>query len=42
VKPRTLADLIKFNEEHRELEMPYFGQEIFEMAEKKGPLTSAE
>jgi amidase len=42
VKPRTLADLIKFNEEHRDLEMPYFGQEIFEMAEKKGPLTSAE
>ena len=42
VKPRTLADLIKFNEEHRELEMPHFGQEIFEMAEKKGPLTSAE
>jgi amidase len=41
VKHRTLADLIKFNEEHREQEMPYFGQEIFEMAEKKGPLTDA-
>jgi amidase len=41
VKPRTLADLIKFNEEHRAQEMPYFGQEIFEQAEKKGPLTDA-
>jgi amidase len=41
VKSRTLADLIRFNEEHREKEMPYFGQEIFEMAEKKGPLTDA-
>jgi amidase len=41
VKTRTLADLIKFNEEHRAEEMPYFGQEIFTMAEKKGPLTSA-
>jgi amidase len=42
VKPRTLADLIRFNEEHRDAEMPYFGQEIFERAEKKGPLTSDE
>jgi amidase len=42
VQSRTLADLIKFNEDHRELEMPYFGQEIFAMAEKKGPLTDAE
>ena len=41
VKSRTLADLIRFNEEHRQQEMPYFGQEIFEMAEKKGPLTDA-
>jgi amidase len=41
VKPRTLADLIRFNIEHREREMPYFGQEIFEMAQKKGPLTDA-
>jgi amidase len=40
VKTRTLADLIKFNEENREREMPYFGQELFEKAEKKGPLTS--
>ena len=40
VKTRTLADLIKFNEENHEREMPYFGQELFERAQKKGPLTS--
>ena len=39
VKSRTLADLIQFNEEHRAEEMPYFGQEIFEQSEKRGPLT---
>jgi amidase len=39
VKSRTLADLIKFNEEHRAEEMPYFGQEIFEQSERRGPLT---
>ncbi|HEX7085655.1 MAG TPA: amidase family protein, partial [Vicinamibacterales bacterium] len=38
---RSLADAIRFNEVHRDREMPYFGQEIFEMAEKKGPLTEA-
>jgi amidase len=36
---RTLKDLIRFNEENRDREMPYFGQEIFEKAEAKGPLT---
>ncbi len=40
VKSRTLADLIKFNLDHRDREMPYFGQELFERAQKKGPLTS--
>lgn len=40
-KHRTLASLIDFNREHRDREMPFFGQEIFEMAEKKGPLTDA-
>ena len=39
VKSRTLADLIKFNEDHRAEEMPYFGQELFEQSEKRGPLT---
>ncbi|MDQ6737008.1 MAG: amidase, partial [Gemmatimonadota bacterium] len=36
---RTLADLIAFNDAHRSTEMPYFGQEIFETAERRGPLT---
>jgi amidase len=36
---KTLADLIAFNEQHKDREMPYFGQEIFAKAEKKGPLT---
>jgi amidase len=35
---RTLKDLMAFNEAHREREMPYFGQEIFVRAERKGPL----
>jgi amidase len=37
---RTLADLIAFNERERELEMPYFGQELFIRADRKGPLSS--
>ncbi len=36
---KTLKDLIRFNEENRAREMPYFGQEIFEKAEAKGPLS---
>ncbi|MDP9354583.1 MAG: amidase [Chloroflexota bacterium] len=36
---RSLADLIRFNEEHPAEEMPYFLQEIFLMAQEKGPLT---
>jgi amidase len=36
---RTLKDLIRFNQENREREMPYFAQEIFEKAEAKGPLS---
>lgn len=36
---RTLNDVIAFNERNREREMPYFGQELFERAAKKGPLT---
>ena len=39
VKPRTLADLIAFNEANKEREMPYFGQEIFIASEARGPLT---
>ena len=36
---RTLADLIEFNRAHAAQEMPWFGQEAFEQAEAKGPLT---
>jgi amidase len=36
---RSLADVIRFNEDNREREMPYFGQELFIEAEKKGPLS---
>ena len=36
---KSLAEIIRFNEENAAREMPYFGQEIFEMAQKKGPLT---
>jgi amidase len=36
---KTLADLIRFNEQNASREMPYFGQELFEQAQKKGPLT---
>jgi amidase len=39
---RTLKDAIEFNETHKDVEMPYFGQELFLMAEAKGPLTDAE
>ena len=35
----SLKDVIAFNDAHKEQEMPYFGQEILTMAEKKGPLT---
>ncbi len=37
--PRTLADLIAFNETNREDELRLFGQEIFEESSEKGPLT---
>jgi amidase len=36
----SLKDVIAFNDAHMDQEMPYFGQEIMEMAEKKGPLTT--
>jgi amidase len=39
---RTLADLIEFNERHAEQEMKWFGQEIFLLAQEKGPLTDPE
>jgi amidase len=36
---RTLQEIIDFNERNRDREMPWFGQEIFLMAQKKGPLS---
>jgi amidase len=39
---RSLAELIEFNERNRDLEMPFFGQERFIAAERKGSLTSPE
>jgi amidase len=36
---RTLEDVIRFNQENATREMPYFGQENFEKAQEKGPLT---
>ena len=38
----TLKDLIDFNVKNAEKEMPYFGQDLFEKAEEKGPLTTKE
>ena len=40
--PRTLADLIAFNNNERQREMPIFAQELFVTAETKGPLTDKE
>lgn len=36
---RTLEHLIEFNEKNKAREMPWFGQEIFVEAQKKGPLS---
>jgi amidase len=36
----SLEELIAFNEREKAREMPFFGQELFLSAQKKGPLTS--
>lgn len=36
---KSLAELIAFNSAHAEQEMPFFGQEIFEQAQRAGTLT---
>ena len=41
VPVRTLGDLIAFNIAHADIELPYFGQEIFELAHNIGSLTDA-
>jgi amidase len=38
---RSLAELIAFNDRHKTLEMPFFGQELLVRAQAKGPLTDA-
>src|SRR5579859_6558543 len=38
---KTLTDLIAFNRAHADQELIVFGQEIFEMADAKGPLSDA-
>ena len=37
---KSLKDVIDFNNRNRDREMPYFGQDIMEKAQAKGPLTS--
>ncbi len=37
---KTLADLIEYNDRHRDRVMPFFGQDIFLAAEAKGPLST--
>ena len=38
-KYKSLDELIKFNDENKEKELPKFGQELFEQSTKKGDLT---
>jgi amidase len=39
LKVHTLADLIAFNQREATREMPWFGQQLFEQGQAKGPLT---
>ncbi|HEY8166004.1 MAG TPA: amidase [Gemmatimonadaceae bacterium] len=41
MRVKTLADIIRFNDDNKAREMPFFGQELFHQAQEKGPLTSA-
>ena len=41
-KVKSLADVIQFNKDNADIEMPYFPQGILERAENKGPLTEEE
>lgn len=40
--PRSLEEIVRFNLEHADLEMPHFGQELFEEALAGGGITRAE
>lgn len=42
VAVHSLAELIAFNETHRAQVMPFFGQDILQLAESKGPLSEPE
>ena len=42
VTTRSLADVIAFNEENAEVELAYFGQDLFENAQGRGPITDPE
>ncbi len=39
---KSLEEIIQYNEQHRDMEMPYFGQEIFQQSQEKGPLANEE
>ncbi len=39
---KSLLDVIRFNDENKDRELPYFGQELFLKAQEKGPLTEKE
>jgi amidase len=39
---KTLQDVIEFNQQHQEQEMPFFGQDLFLKAQGKGDLTQKE
>lgn len=39
---RTLEEIMEFNKENSDKELPYFGQEIMEISQKRGPLTEDE
>jgi amidase len=36
---KSLQEVIEFNQKHADKEMPFFGQDLFLRAQKKGPLT---
>ena len=40
--PQSLNELIQYNNQNKDKIMPYFNQEIFKMAEEKGPLSGEE
>ena len=42
VPVKSLEEVIRFNAANRARAMPFFGQELLEMAQEKGPLTDAE